>query len=93
MIYKGVKNMDDILDSLTQEIERGAFPYFFAQGEYRENQHYAEKHFQWLEEHLSAEEKEHLVKARDAEACVDALERNAMVRTALAVGIRLALPS
>lgn len=85
--------MDDILDMLVQEIERGAFPYFFAQGEYRENQHYAEKHFQWLEEHLSAEEREHLVKARDAESYVDTFERRAMVRTAIAVGIRLALPS
>lgn len=85
--------MDDIINSLAQEIEREAFPYFFVQGEYRQNQYYAEKHYQWLEEHLSAEEKEHLEKARDAEACVDALERNAMVRTALAVGIRLALPS
>ena len=85
--------MDDILDTLMQEIERGAFPLFFAQGEYRQNQYYAEKHFQWLEEHLGAEEKEHLEKARDAELCMDTLELEAIIRTAIAVGVRLALPS
>lgn len=84
--------MEDILNMLVQEIERDAFPYFFAQSEYRQNQHYAEKHYQWLEEHLSAEEKEHLEKARDAECCVDTLEREAIIRAALAVGVRLALP-
>lgn len=84
--------MDDIINSLIQDIERGAFPYFFAQSEYRQNQHYAEKHYQWLEEHLSAEEKEHLEKAQDAESCADTLEREALIRTAIAVGIRLALP-
>lgn len=85
--------MEDILNMLVQEIERDALPYFFAQSEYRQNQHYAEKHYQWLEEHLSVEEKEHLEKARDAESCVDMLEREAIIRTALAVGVRLALPS
>lgn len=84
--------MDDIIDMLVQTVERGAFPYFFAQSEYRQNQHYAEKHMQWLEEHLDAEAKEHLEKARDAECYVDTLEREALIRTALAVGIRLALP-
>ena len=85
--------MQNILDMLAQEIERGAFPYFFVQGEYRQNQYYAEKHYQWLEEHLSAEEKEHLEKARDADATIDTLEREAIIRTAIAIGIRLALPS
>lgn len=85
--------MDDILDMLVQEIERGAFPYFFAQGEYRRNQQSALEHFQWLEEHLSGEEKAHLEKARAADLRLDTLEREAMTRVALAVGIRLALPS
>lgn len=92
ILVKDVHKMDNILNTLVQVIEQGAFPYFFAQSEYRQNQHYAEKHMQWLEEHLDAEAKEHLEKARDAECCVDTLEREALIRTALAVGIRLALP-
>lgn len=85
--------MDDILDSLVQDIEQGSFPYFFAKSEYRQNQRYALEHFQWLEEHLGDEEKAHLEKARAADGCLDTLERAAMVRTAtaIAIGIRLAL--
>lgn len=83
--------MDDIFDSLVQDIEQGSFPYFFAKSEYRQNQRYALEHFQWLEEHLGDEEKAHLEKARAADLCLDTLERNAMVRTAIAIGIRLAL--
>ena len=83
--------MDEILNELIQEIERAAFPYFYAKSEYRQEQHSAMEHYQWLEEHLNDEEKEHLERARDAEAYVDTFEREAMVRTALAVGIRLAL--
>lgn len=83
--------MDEILDTLVQEIERGAFSYFFAKSEYRQNQRYALEHFQWLEEHLSGEEKAHLERARAADTCLDTLEREAMMRTAIAVGIRLAL--
>ena len=85
--------MDDILDTLMQEIERGAFPYFFAKGEYRRNQQSALEHYQWLEEHLGGEEKAHLEQARTADTCLDTLEREAIMRTAIAIGIRLALPS
>ena len=85
--------MDDIFDSLIQDIEQGAFPIFFAKSEYRQKQHLALEHFQWLEEHLSGEEKAHLEQARAADICLDTMEREAMVRIALAVGIRLALPS
>lgn len=83
--------MDDILDMLVQEIEQGAFPYFFAKSEYRQNQRYALEHFQWLEEHLGEEEKVHFEKARAADLRLDTLERQAIMRTALALGIRLAL--
>ena len=83
--------MEDILDSLVQDIEQGAFPYFFAKSEYRRNQHSALEHFQWLEEHLNDEERTHLEKARAADVCLETLEREAMVRIALAVGVRLAL--
>lgn len=83
--------MDNIICLLMQGIEDAAFPSFFAQSEYRQNQYYAGEHFQWLEEHLSEEAKEHLDKAREAEVSMDNLEREAMVRTALAVGGRLAL--
>lgn len=83
--------MDDILDMLMQEIERGAFPYFFAQSEYRQSQQIALEHFQWLE-HLDDEEKAHLEKARAADLDLDTLEREAIMRTAIALGIRFALP-
>ena len=78
--------MDDILDMLIQEIERGAFPYFFAQGEYRRSQQSA------LEQHLGGEEKAHLEEAKAADLSMETLEREAMTRMALAIGIRLALP-
>ena len=84
--------MQDILDMLVQEIERGAFPSFFAQSEYRQQQFQALLHMNWLEEHLDGEELAHLEKALEAELRIDTLEREAMARTALAVGIRLALP-
>ena len=84
--------MQDILDMLVQEIERGAFPSFFAQSEYRQQQFQASLHRNWLEEHLDGEELAHLEKALEAELRIDTLEREAMARTALAVGIRLALP-
>jgi len=83
--------MDDILDMLVQNIERGAFPYFYAKSEYRQSQHCAMEHMQWLEEHLSDEEKAHLEQARDADLHLDILEREAIIRTAIAAGIRLAL--
>lgn len=83
--------MDDIFDTLVQAIEENAFPLFYAQSEYRQSQHYAQKHMQWLEENLSKEAKEHLEKARDAEMEAGALKQEAMVRLALAAGIHLAL--
>lgn len=84
--------MDDILNMLMQEIERGAFPYFYAKGEYRQQQFQASLHMNWLKEHLHDEELAHLEQAQAADTRVDALEREALIRTALAVGIRLALP-
>ncbi len=84
--------MQDILDMLVQEIEEGAFPYFCAKREYRRNRQSALEHFQWLEEHLSGEEKAHLEKACAANLRIESLEREAMTRIALAIGIRLALP-
>ena len=83
--------MTDIFDSLIEDIERGSFPYFYAKSEYRQKQRVALEHFQWLEEHLGDEERAHLEKARAADVCLDTLEREAMVRVALAIGVRLAL--
>ena len=83
--------MDDILDMLMQEIERSTFPYFFARGEYRRSQQSALEHYQWLEEHLGGEEKAHLEQAKAADVSMETLEREAMVKMALALGIRFAL--
>lgn len=85
--------MEDVIDTLVQAIEESAFPLFYAQSEYRRSQYYAQEHRQWLEENLGQEAKEHLEKARNAEDDMDTLEREAMVRTALALGMRLALTS
>ena len=83
--------MDDIFHMLVETIERGSFSYFYAKSEYRRSQYEALQHSQWLEEHLDDEEKAHWEKLRDADLGVDILEREALIRTALAVGIRLAL--
>lgn len=85
--------MDDILDMLVQEIERAAFPYFHAKSEYRQQQFQALLHMNWLKEHLDDEEMAHLEQVRTADTRLDTLEREAMTRVALAMGIRLALPS
>ena len=52
--------MDDILDSLAQDIEQASFSRFFAKSEYRRNQQSAMEHTQWLEEHLDDEGRAHL---------------------------------
>ena len=83
--------MDDIINSLVQDIERGAFLYYFARSEYQKEHQSALAHYQWLEEHLGSEEKAHLARARDADTYVDTFEREALIRTAIAVGIRLTL--
>ena len=84
--------MDDIFDSLVQNIEQGAFPYFYAQSKYRRSQQEVLQQEQWLDEHLDDEAKAHLQKLQDADLCLDTLEREAIIRIALAVGIRCALP-
>lgn len=85
--------MQDILDTLVQTIEEAAFPHFFAQSEYRQNQYDAGEHLDWLEEHLNNEERDHLEQLRQAELRVTTLECEAEIRLALAVGMRLALVS
>lgn len=83
--------MNDIIDALMEDIERGAFPYFFVKSEYRRSQQEALKHADWLENHLDEEQKAHWEKMRDADLRLDTLERKAMVRVAIAIGIRLML--
>ena len=85
--------MDDILDMLMQEIERDSSSRFCAGAEYRQQRFQALLHMNWLEERLDEEELAHLEKALEAELRIDTLEREAMARTALAVGVRLALPN
>lgn len=84
--------MQDILDMLVQEIEQRTFPGSYAQSEYRQKQFQALLHRNWLEEHLSEEEMKHLEQMQDADISAAALEHEALIRTALAVGVRLALP-
>ncbi len=84
--------MDDIFNMLLQTIEDGAFPLFYAKSEYRQCQQCALREEQWLDEHLNEEEKAHLDQLKQADLCIDTLEREAVIRTALAAGIRFALP-
>lgn len=85
--------MQDIFDSLIQVIDEDSFSYISPKGRYREEQHCVEQHLQWLEEHLNEEEKAHLEAFRNAELNISTLECAASIKIALAVGIRLALPS
>lgn len=84
--------MDEIFDSLVQTIDEGSYQYISPMGEYRREQHCAGQHLQWLEEHLNGEEKAHLEGLRNAEVRVATLEYEALVKVAIAAGIRLALP-
>lgn len=84
--------MDDIFNVLLQTIEESAFPLFYAKSEYRRNQYCALQEEQWLEEHLDDEEKAHWEQLRQAEQRIAMLEDDAHIRTALAAGIRFALP-
>lgn len=85
--------MDDILDMLVQAIDEHTSPYISPEGEYRQAAYCAERHLQWLQEHLTDEGKAHLEAFRNAELDITMLECKASVRIALAVGIRLALPA
>ena len=82
----------DLFDILVQDVERCAFPYFYAKTEYHENRRSGLEHVHWLEEHLDEEARAHLEKLQDADLCVDTLEREALVKVAIALGIRFALP-
>lgn len=84
--------MQDILDMLMQEIERDSSSRFCAQPEYRQKQFQALLHMNWLKEHLNEEEMKHLEQMQDADISAAALEHEALIRTALAVGVRLTLP-
>lgn len=84
--------MDDIFDTLTQAIEESAFPYFYAKPGYRREQYRIEQHMQWFSENLDDEASKHLEEMRAAEVRIESLEREALVRIALAAGVRLALP-
>ena len=83
--------MEDIFDSVVQDIEENAFPYFFVKPGYRKDQYCASQHMEWLEEHLNKEEKAHLEGFRNAELSLSIMECKASIKIALAVGIRLAL--
>lgn len=84
--------MDAVIDMLMQEIERDSASRFFARPEYRQKQLQALSHMNWLKEHLNEEEMKHLEQMQNADISAAALEHEALMRTALAVGIRLTLP-
>lgn len=83
--------MDDILNSLVQAIDENSFPYIFPKTEYRQEERCVEQHLQWLNEHLNNEEKAHLEQLLSAELRVSILKDKALIKVAVAAGIRLAL--
>lgn len=85
--------LTNIFNTLIQAIDENSFPYISPKGKYQRELHCADQHLQWLEEHLNEEEKAHLKGFRNAELNVSLLECEASIKIALAVGIRLALPS
>lgn len=84
--------MDDLFNELIQAIDEGSYRYISPRAKYRQEGYRAEQHRQWLEEHLSDEGRAHLQQLLDAELRVTLLEDQALVKTAIAAGIRLALP-
>lgn len=82
--------MDEIFDMLAVEVGEQAGPFT---EEYYHEMDTVEQHLQWLSDHLDAEGKEHLEQAWDAEIHAVILERKALIQTAIAVGIRFALPA
>lgn len=85
-------DLTNIFDTLMQGIDESSFPYISPMGKYREEQYCVEQHLQWLIEHLNDEENAHLEQLLNAELRVNLLENKALIKTALATGIRLALP-
>ena len=86
-------DLTNIFDMLMQVIDESSFPYISPKRKYQQEQHCAERHLQWLEEHLNEEEKVHLEEFLNAELNISTLECEASIKIALAVGIRLALPT
>ena len=85
-------DMTNIFNELMQAIDEGSYQYISPRAKHRQEGYRAEQHRQWLEEHLSDEGRAHLQQLLDAELHVNLLEDQALVKTAIAVGIRLALP-
>lgn len=84
--------MEDMFDMLAQTIEEAAFPACSRKAEYHRQVLRAERNMEWLEEHLEGEARTHWEQATQAQLRAETLEREAIIRTAIAAGIRLALP-
>lgn len=85
-------DMTNIFNELMQAIDEGSYQYISPKVKHRQEEYRVEQHLQWLEAHLNDEEKVHLKQLLDAELHVAILENRALVKTAIAAGIRLALP-
>ena len=83
-------DMTAIFKMLSVEVGEQAGPFT---EEYYHEMDRVEQHLQWLLDHLDDEGKQHLEQARDAEIRAIFLEQTAIIRAAIAVGIRLALPA
>ena len=86
-------DLTHIFDMLVQSIDESSFPCITPKAEYRREEHCVEEHLQWLKGHLDEEETAHLEQLLNAELRVNLLEDKALIKIALATGIRLALPS
>ena len=80
--------LENLYDMLFDEIEKRAEPFYTR--EYYRQVNCVEEHLQWLSDHLDEEGNAHLEQARDSEIHAMFMERNALVRAAVTIGIRLA---
>lgn len=80
--------LENLYDILFDEIEKRAEPFY--PPEYYRQIDCVEEHFQWLSDHLDEEGNAHLEQARDSETHAIFMERNALVRAAITMGIHLA---
>lgn len=79
--------LENLYGMLFDEIEKRAKPFYSP--EYYRQIDSVEEHLQWLSEHLDEEGNAHLEQARDSETHAIFMERSALVRAAISVGIQL----
>ena len=79
-----------LLETICMFVEENCGRHYATNWNYQKSVEEEERHMTWLQENLPPEAWEHLQKAKDAQLSAAVLEREALIRTALSVGIQLA---